>query len=248
MKLILIGANGKIGELVQKALAGAGHEIVKVGHKSGDFLVEIENRESVRKLYQAVGSFDAVAIAAGQVAFAPLSELTAEKWQFSLGSKLMGQSNLVQEAIPFIKEKGSFTAESAKKQDGSRRLLTIPGIGPLTATALTAAIGNATAFNKSRDLAAWLGLVPRQHSSGGKPRLLGISKRGDRYLRGLLVHGARSVMTYAERQTRPAQRRLNELRERRGKYRACVAQANKTARIAWAVMTCGASYRQSATA
>src|SRR5260370_39075926 len=80
MKLILIGANGKIGELVQKALAGAGHEIVKVGHKSGDFQVEIENRESVRKLYQAVGSFDAVAIAAGQVAFAPLSEFTAEKW------------------------------------------------------------------------------------------------------------------------------------------------------------------------
>ena len=109
MKIILIGANGKIGELVQKALAGAGHEIVKVGRKSGDFQVEIENRESVRKLYQAVGSFDAVAIAAGEIAFAPLSELTAEKWQFSLGSKLMGQINLVQEAIPFIKEKGSFT-------------------------------------------------------------------------------------------------------------------------------------------
>ena len=111
-KIILIGANGKIGELVQKALAGAGHDIVKVGHKAGDFQVEIESRESVRKLYQAVGSFDAVAIAAGQVAFAPLSELTAEKWQFSLGSKLMGQINLVQEAIPFIKEKGSFTLVS----------------------------------------------------------------------------------------------------------------------------------------
>src|SRR5437016_4049787 len=92
MQIILIGANGTIGELVQKALAGAGHEIVKVGHKSGDFQVEIDNRESVRKLYQAVGSFDAVAIAAGQVAFAPLSQLTAEKWQFSLGSKLMGRS------------------------------------------------------------------------------------------------------------------------------------------------------------
>jgi hypothetical protein len=76
-------ANGTIGDLVQKSLAGAGHEIVKVGHKSGDFQVEIENRESVSKLYQAVGLFDAVAIAAGQVAFAPLSELTAEKWQFS---------------------------------------------------------------------------------------------------------------------------------------------------------------------
>src|SRR6202140_272894 len=112
MKIVLIGANGKIGELVQTARAGAGHEIVKVGRKSGDFRVEIENRESVRKLYQAVGPFDAVAIAAGEAAFAPLSELTAEKWQFSLGSKLMGQINLVQEAIPFINEKGSFTLVS----------------------------------------------------------------------------------------------------------------------------------------
>src|SRR5258708_15238608 len=112
LKIILIGANGKIGELVQKALAGAGHEIVKVGRKSGDCRVEIENRESVRNLYQSVGSFDAVAIAAGEVAFAPLLELTAEKWQFSLGSKLMGQISLVQEAIPFVNEKGSFTLVS----------------------------------------------------------------------------------------------------------------------------------------
>jgi NAD(P)-dependent dehydrogenase (short-subunit alcohol dehydrogenase family) len=117
MKIILIGANGTIGELVQKAFAGVGHEIVKAGRKSGDFQVEIENLESVRKLYQDLGSFDAVAIAAGEIAFAPLSELTAEKWQFSLGSKLMGQINLVQEAIPFIKEKGSFTLISGVLND-----------------------------------------------------------------------------------------------------------------------------------
>jgi len=117
MKIILVGANGTIGERVQEALAGAGREIVKVGRKSGDFQVEIENRERVRKLYQAVGAFDAVAIAAGEIAFAPLSELTAEKWQFSLGSKLMGQINLVQEAIPFIKEKGSFTLISGVLND-----------------------------------------------------------------------------------------------------------------------------------
>src|SRR5713226_6116427 len=112
MKIILTGANGTIGELVQTAMAGAGHEIVKVGRKSGDFQVDIENRESVRKLYQAVGSFDAVAVAAGEVVFAPLSQLTAENWQFSLGSKLMGQISLVQEAIPFINESGSFTLVS----------------------------------------------------------------------------------------------------------------------------------------
>ena len=132
MKIVLIGANGTIGELVQTALAGAGHEIVKVGRKSGDFQVEIENRESVRKLYQAVGSFDAVAIAAGEVAFAPLSELTAEKWQFSLGSKLMGQINLVQEAIPFIKERGSFTLVSGVLNDE-----------PIFASAAAAAVSGA---------------------------------------------------------------------------------------------------------
>src|SRR5437899_11827434 len=114
MKIILIGANGKIGELVQKALAGAGHEIVKAGRKSGDFRVEIENRERVRKLYQAVGSFDAVAIAAGEVALAPLSELTPEQWQFSLGSKLMGQISLVQEAIPFRSEEHTSELQSLR--------------------------------------------------------------------------------------------------------------------------------------
>ena len=112
MKIVLIGANGKIGELVQTAMAGAGHEIVKIGRKSGDFQVDIESRESIRQLYQVVGSFDAVAVAAGEVVFAPFSQLTAENWQFSLGSKLMGQISLVQEAIPFINERGSFALVS----------------------------------------------------------------------------------------------------------------------------------------
>jgi len=83
-------------------------------------------------------------------------------------------------------------SQAVKKEENCRRLLTIPGIGPLTATALTAAIGNATAFHKSRDLAAWLGLVPRQHSTGGKSRLLDISKRGNPYLRRLFIHRGQS--------------------------------------------------------
>src|ERR1700675_4529253 len=112
MKIILIGANGTIGKLVQTDMAGAGHEIVKVGRKSGDFQVDIESRESIRQLYQAVGSFDAVAVAAGGGGFCPLSQLPPENWQFSLGSKLMGQISLVQEAIPFINERGSFTLVS----------------------------------------------------------------------------------------------------------------------------------------
>lgn len=99
-------------------------------------------------------------------------------------------------------------AHSAQQEQSSRLLLTIPGIGPLTATALSAAIGNGGAFHKGRDLAAWLGLVPRQYSTGGKPRLLGISKRGDPYLRRLFIHGARAVLARQKRlggaHTRPA--------------------------------------------
>jgi NAD(P)-dependent dehydrogenase (short-subunit alcohol dehydrogenase family) len=132
MKIILIGANGTIGELVQTAMAGTGHEIVKVGRKSGDLQVDIESRESIRKLYQAVGSFDAVAVAAGEVAFAPLSHLSAEDWQFSLGSKLMGQISLVQEAIPFINERGSFTLVSGVLNDE-----------PIFASAAAAAVSGA---------------------------------------------------------------------------------------------------------
>lgn len=129
-----------------------------------------------------------------------------------------------------------------------RRLETIPGIAWLTATALFAAVGDAKAFKNGRQLAAWMGLVPRQHSSGGKTRLLGISKRGDAYLRKLLVHGARSITTWAERRPKPQDQWLNALRERRGKYRAYLAQANKTARIVWAVMARSEVYRLPATA
>ncbi len=132
MKIVLIGANGKIGELVQTAMAGASHEIVKVGRKSGDFQVDIERRESIRQLYQVVGSFDALAVAAGEVVFAPLSQLTAENWQFSLGSKLMGQISLVQEAIPFINERGSFTLVSGVLNDE-----------PIFASAAAAAVSGA---------------------------------------------------------------------------------------------------------
>ena len=82
----------------------------------------------------------------------------------------------------------------ASSNEDAKRLQQIPGIGPITATALICAIGDGKQFKRGRDLAAWLGLTPRQHSSGGKDRLLGISKRGDAYLRTLLIHGARSVL------------------------------------------------------
>ena len=133
-------------------------------------------------------------------------------------------------------------AQSAKKDDRCQRLLTIPGIGPLTATALTAAIGNGTAFRKSRDLAAWLGLVPRQHSTGGKARLLGISKRGNPYLRRLFIHGGRAVLARVKREDHSFGSWLDQLEGRSPRNVAVVAMANKLARIAWSVLTRGRPY------
>jgi transposase len=117
----------------------------------------------------------------------------------------------------------------------SRKLAEIPGIGLITATALVASIGDAKSFKNGRQLAAWLGLVPRQHSSGGKSVLLGISKRGDTYLRTLLIHGARAVIRFAE--NKPATSWLNKLLDRRNKNICAVALANKNARIVWALLT-----------
>jgi transposase len=125
----------------------------------------------------------------------------------------------------------------ARADPAMRRLSTVPGIGPINATALVAAVGDARAFGKGRDLAAWLGLVPRQATTGGKPRLLGISKRGNRYLRKNLVHGARAVLPkLAERDT-PIGRWLRDLLARQHKNVVVVALANKLARICWAVLS-----------
>lgn len=123
-----------------------------------------------------------------------------------------------------------------RQNDASRRLAQIPGIGPITASALVASIGDANSFENGRQLAAWLGLVPRQHSSGGKSTLLGISKRGDSYLRMLLVHGARSVIRVAEGKPGYAESWLARLIGRRNLNVVAVALANKNARIIWALL------------
>lgn len=123
-----------------------------------------------------------------------------------------------------------------RANEASRKLADIPGIGPITASALVASIGDARNFDDGRQLAAWLGLVPRQHSSGGKQTLLGISKRGDTYLRTLLIHGARAVIRVAERKVDHAGRWLAGVMGRRNKNVAAVALANKNARIVWALL------------
>ena len=116
----------------------------------------------------------------------------------------------------------------------------------LTATALIAAIGDITVFKNGRELAAWLGLVPRQHSTGGKQTLLGISKRGDTYLRTLLIHGGRATVRVAHKNQDKRSRWIGEIKQRRGENISNVAVANKNARIAWAVLTRKVNYKAAA--
>lgn len=133
--------------------------------------------------------------------------------------------------------------ERFSEQDAAcQRLQTIPGFGPIVASAFRSAIGDGRSYTRGRDAAASLGLVPRQHSSGGKNVLLGISKRGDKYLRKLLIHGARAVVLYAARKNDALSRWINRVREERGWNKAVVAMANKMARIGWAVLRHNASY------
>lgn len=133
-------------------------------------------------------------------------------------------------------------AQGVKDAPVARRLLALRGVGPLTASALAAALGDGTSFTKGRDFAASLGLTPRQHSTGGKERLLGISKRGDAYLRKLLVHGARAVLRHARDRDDRLSQWLMALTARKHVNVATVALANKTARVAWAIVYNDAPY------
>lgn len=126
--------------------------------------------------------------------------------------------------------------ELARTDEAARRLSTIPGIGALNATALVAAVGDAATFRRSRDLGAWLGLVPRQNTTGGKPRLLGISKRGNKYLRTLLIHGARAALPSLAKSETTLGAWLRSLLARCHRNTVVVALANKLARIAWVML------------
>ena len=142
-----------------------------------------------------------------------------------------------------VAEMEAVIVAEARANEACARLQTIPGIGPLTASALVSAVGDGRQFKNGRQLAAWVGLVPGQDSSGGKPRLLGISKHGDTYLRTLLIHGGRAVERTCGAKTDPRSRWLRAVGERRHRNIAAVAQANRNARIAWALLTRGESYR-----
>jgi transposase len=124
-----------------------------------------------------------------------------------------------------------------------RRLRQIPGFGPLVSSATVAAIGNGTAFRRGRDFAAWVGVVPRQYSTGGKQKLLGISKRGNIYLRRMLIHGARAVLFRVKYDTVGFGQWVQRLAQRAPRNKVVVAIANKLARMAWAVLSSGQDYQ-----
>jgi transposase len=131
----------------------------------------------------------------------------------------------------------------ARSSEAARRLMTVPGVGPVSALATVATVGHAHEFKDGRQFAAWLGLVPRQWSTGGKPRLGRITKRGDAYLRTLLIMGARAALQMAARRDDKISRWAMALKERRGYHRAVVALAAKNARILWALLTRHSAYR-----
>jgi transposase len=142
-----------------------------------------------------------------------------------------------------VGEADAVIQKTACENEARQRLVKIPGIGPVTATAVIAAIGNGAAFRKGRDFAAWIGVVPREHSTGGKQKLLGISKRGNRYLRRLFVQCARAVLQQKATQSPGLKAWLEKLTARTHRNVAGVALANKLARMAWAVLATGEAYR-----
>lgn len=139
-------------------------------------------------------------------------------------------------------------AQAAREDARSRRLMQLPGIGPTTASALLASLGGGHEFDSGRQVAAWIGLVPGQYSSGGKQRLGRITKAGDRYLRSLLVMGARAILAGLGNKQDRFSRWVRSLVERRGYWRAAVAIAAKNARLAWAVLKFGEDFRLGAAA
>jgi transposase len=147
-----------------------------------------------------------------------------------------------------IERIGVAIEEVAVSDAACQRLRKIPGVGPIVSTATVAAIGNGAAFKRGRDFAAWLGLVPKQHSTGGKAKLLGITKRGNRYLRKMFVHGARAVLLRVKYDTGGFGQWVHRLAARAPRNKVIVAIANKLARIAWVVLSSGNEYHHQPTA
>jgi transposase len=168
----------------------------------------------------------------------PASELTALAAELFRG--LLQQLRELEHRIATLDR---HIVQLCRASEVCRRLAALPGVGPIVATALVASVGDGRQFRRGRDLAAWIGLVPRQHSTGGRPKLLGIGAGGNHYLRKQLIQGARSVLPHLGSKDDGRSRWLRGVLDRRGSNRAAVALANKTARIAWVLMARGEVYR-----
>ena len=181
-----------------------------------------------------VGSWRFAAQAPRAISEAGLSDLAQELFE-----DLLGQ---MRELDTRLAKLDSRIDSICRKDEACRRLQQLPGVGPIIATAIVAAIGDGRHFASGRELAAWIGLVPRQYTTGGKPRLGGIGRRANHYLRRQMIHGARAVISRVRDRNDPRSIWLKGIIERRGFNKALVALANKTARIAWALLTQKTSY------
>ena len=166
------------------------------------------------------------------------SELSALVRQ--LVHRLQDQLAQLQEAVAQLERQ---IRQWASQDEGAKRLQQIPGIGPISASALVASVADARQFKDGRQMSAWMGLVPRQHSSGGKSVLLGITKRGDKYLRTLLIHGARAVLKAYQANPAKMPAHLAQLLQRKHPNVVCVALASRNARVAWAMLSRGQDYQ-----
>ena len=176
-----------------------------------------------------------------------LIEVLADPGRRGIGELFRETLQEIAERLRFLDERAGAYDERIervfKQDERCKRLAKIEGVGPLVATAMVAAVGNASEFKNGRELSAWLGLVPRQHSSGNRSLLLGISKRGDRYLRTIMIHGARAALIKVDRKRDQRSRWAMRIKLARGHNKAVVALANKNARIIWALLTRGENYR-----
>jgi transposase len=164
-----------------------------------------------------------------------LTQITRQQFHF-----LYEELNVLDEKIKVIDNKIKALSQTNEQCD---KLQTMPGIGPIVSTTLWVALGDSKHFKNGRHFAAWCGLVPKQHTTGDKPRLLGISKRGNTYLRTQLINGARSALRHAKTKQDSVSQWVVKLEERVGFNKACVALANKMARMAWAMVHHSSAYK-----
>lgn len=206
----------------------------------------IEQRTALANQVRCVLAEYGIAIAKGVSKLRKYLEIILSDNPNNMSPEMLGVLLEAKEHFQNLDKKIAFYDERIEalfnSNEACKRLETIPGIGKLGATILASVLGNGSAFKNGRHFAAFLGLVPKQHSSGGKERLLGISKGGDTYIRTLLIHGARAVILWAGKKTDKLSMWVKNLVLRRGKNKAAVALANKIARIAWAVIYANTDY------